>query len=361
MSTSLKPPVAAIVKREPTITYDKKVFTAYKVDKVGVTINFDGPVADPVRLEINRGSFSPDRKVQKSILDPGAQGIYKLKIYSSGQYGPMQLKVDGKVVSTITIRPTAFQSIFFDWIPTIIAAVITAFVIKTFGVASYYIPSESMVPTLEIQDRLLVNRFSYRFYFAEPERGDIMVFRPADKPNVDFIKRVIGVPGDEIQVKDGAVFVNGEKLEESYIKEPPEYSLPNADFEFRNKDANIITTNKDGEPVVKIPEGYYFMLGDNRNDSNDSHVWGLQKRKDIQGKALFIFWPFNRVKLLGDRPTLMAVSEQPAHAESGIASDEPAGKTNQAAATEPDDSKDKAKESVTDKKAKPEADKKSDN
>lgn len=346
MSTN-KPTVKAITKREPTIIYDKKHFTAYKNDYIGVTINFDGPVAEPVKLEINRGSFAPDRKVQKSILDPGAQGIYKLKIYSTGQYGPMHLKADGKVVSTVFIRPTTFQSIFLDWVPTIIAAIITALIIKSYGVASYYIPSESMLPTLEVRDRLLVNRFSYRFNLAKPQRGDIMVFRPADKPNVDFIKRVIGVPGDELQIKDGAVYINGEKLEEPYIKEPPAYTLPNADFEFRNKDANIITTNKDGEPVVKIPEGYYFMLGDNRNDSNDSHVWGLQKAKDIQGKALFVYWPLNRIKLLGDRPVLVAVSDRPAHADSikPENSTQTASNNNSSTATPEDNKKSSNKQS----------------
>lgn len=316
MSTSIKPPVAGISKRVPTISFEKKFLSAAKGDKTGVTINFDGPVPEPVKLEINRGSFSPDRKIQKSILDPGALGIYKLKIYSSGQFGQMHLKVDGNTCSSLNIRPTTFQSIFFDWMPTIIAAIITALIIKSFGVASYFIPSESMVPTLLIHDRLLVNRFSYRFGLAHPQRGDIFVFKPPINPKTDFIKRVIGVPGDELQIKDGAVYINGEKLVEDYIKDQPEYILPNSEFEYRFKESGIISTNKDGEPVLKIPKGQYLMLGDNRNDSRDSHVWGLLDEKGIEGKALFVFWPPSRIKILGDRPLLDAVTGHPANAAS---------------------------------------------
>jgi len=170
----------------------------------------------------------------------------------------------------------------------LIAFALVFFLVKPFVVAAFYIPSPSMVPTLQEHDRVLVNKFIYRL--TEPRRGDIIVFpapKKASPDQKDFIKRLIGLPGDLIQIRsyDG-VYVNGAKLDEPYIGplQTPDYDYP---------------VNEWGKPMppVKIPPGQYFVMGDNRRNSNDSHVWGFLSRKIVLGKAMVIFWPPRRVGL----------------------------------------------------------------
>ncbi|MDD4986834.1 MAG: signal peptidase I [Dehalococcoidales bacterium] len=135
-------------------------------------------------------------------------------------------------------------------------------------VQTYYILSASMEPHLQIGDRVLVNKIIYRFW--SPSRGDIIIFQPEDNPTgIPFIKRVIGLPGDTVEIKNGAVYVNGEALREPYLKQFPSYSMQ----------------------AVIVPAGEYFVLGDNRNISNDSHVWGTVSRDQIIGKASLTLWP----------------------------------------------------------------------
>lgn len=124
----------------------------------------------------------------------------------------------------------------------------------------------SMRPTLEDGEFVLVSRMSYKF--SEYERGDIVVFHFPLDPKEELIKRVIGLPGDHVRVEGGQVFLNGQLLEETYIAEAPRYS---------------------GEWVVT--EGFLFVLGDNRNNSNDSKDWGLLPQENVVGKAVLIYWP----------------------------------------------------------------------
>jgi signal peptidase I len=145
-----------------------------------------------------------------------------------------------------------------------------------------YIPSNSMDPTLHIGDRLLVEKVSYRW--QPPHRGDIVVFTPPPQltklgyaPGQAFIKRVIGVPGQTVQVVDGQVLVNDQPLHEPCILEPPAYLLP----------------------PITVPAGQVFVLGDNRNDSNDSHVWGSLPQTNIIGRARLRFWPLDRLGGVG--------------------------------------------------------------
>jgi signal peptidase I len=157
-------------------------------------------------------------------------------------------------------------------------ALVLAFFIRTFIAEPRYIPSESMLPTLHTGDRLVVEKVSYRF--SDPEFGDIVVFRPPPElqrrgypEDQAFIKRVIGTPGDTLQIDDGKVYLNGNLLQENYIKEPPVKAFP----------------------LIKVPENQYFMMGDNRNDSNDSRYWGFLPKKNMIGKATFRFWPPDRI------------------------------------------------------------------
>ena len=166
---------------------------------------------------------------------------------------------------------------------TLVTAGILAFGIRTFVAEARYIPSASMQPTLEINDRLIIEKLSYRF--TEPERGDVVVFAPTkiliEQDFKDaFIKRVIGLPGEKVQVRGGRVYVNDIALEEKYIEEKPQYDYG----------------------PVKVPDDQYLVLGDNRNNSYDSHYWGFVPRENLIGKAIVRFWPLNRVGSLDEEP-----------------------------------------------------------
>jgi signal peptidase I len=162
-------------------------------------------------------------------------------------------------------------------------ALVFAVIIRLFIAEPRYIPSDSMVPTLQVGDRLVIEKVSYRF--RPPAAGEVIVFDPpkllqeygyaADRA---FIKRIIGTPGDQIQVQSGQVFRNGQPLAESYIAEPPKYEMP----------------------AVTVPENQFFVMGDNRNNSNDSHVWGFLPKDNIIGRAVFRFWTLERFGKLGN-------------------------------------------------------------
>lgn len=152
------------------------------------------------------------------------------------------------------------------------AAFVLALLIQQFVVKPFYIPSESMEPTLVKGDRVLVNRFVYRF--REPERGDVIVFHPPIAPDEDYIKRVAAVGGDTVAVKDGRLFVNGEPQEEPYLKE----SYIEGAF-----------------PEETVPEGYVFAMGDNRNRSGDSRVFGPVRLQSILGEGFLIYWPPGKI------------------------------------------------------------------
>lgn len=131
----------------------------------------------------------------------------------------------------------------------------------------------SMEPTLIKGDILLVNKIAYKL--ADFKYGQIITFHYPLDPEMDYVKRVIGLPGDEVEVKEKQIWVNGKQLYEPYISAPPEY-----------------------EGVWEVPEGQLFVLGDNRNPSADSHVWGFVPEENVIGKALAIYWPLNRLRAL---------------------------------------------------------------
>jgi signal peptidase I len=166
---------------------------------------------------------------------------------------------------------------------TIGLSAILAMGIRHFVAEARYIPSGSMLPTLQINDRLIVDKLMYRF--SDPQRGDIVVFSPTDaleKQNFKdaFIKRTIGLPGETVEVKGGTVYINGTPLREQYLDEKPSYHYG----------------------PVTVPEGQYLVLGDNRNNSYDSHYWGFVPRENIIGRAVIRFWPLNRIGDLDPEP-----------------------------------------------------------
>ncbi len=158
------------------------------------------------------------------------------------------------------------------WLRDIAMACAMAVFIVVFVVQPVKVEGNSMVPLLQDQERIFVNRFIYRF--SDITRGDIVVFwYPRDRRK-SFIKRVVGLPGDQVEIRRGAVIVNGEKIVESYVRK--EYR----DFSsFRR---------------VVVPGGHYFVLGDHRNSSNDSRNWGFVPAANIYGKAIFSYWPVER-------------------------------------------------------------------
>ncbi len=208
----------------------------------------------------------------------------------------------------------------------LVAVLLVFLILRPFVVQAFYIPTGSMEHTLEVNDRILVNKFIY--FFREPQRGDIVVFvspPTADIEQKDFIKRVIGLPGDRLKVAGGYLWRNGEKVNEpSYerdsatgawtcspgpggycIADPMYYDFPDpnralgavspsGDYTYQSPAYDFQITH--GEYVV--PKGYIFVMGDNRNASNDSHVWGPLPRQNLLGKAFCIFFPPQRVRLL---------------------------------------------------------------
>lgn len=184
---------------------------------------------------------------------------------------------------------------FRDTVEAILVALLLALVIRAFIVQAFKIPSGSMLETLQIGDHLLVSKFAYDvrlpsniwldttdgkviYKTGDPQRGDIIVFKYPVDESKDFIKRVIGLPGETVELRDKVVYINGEPLEEPYVRHTSAAMMP----------------VRDNFGPYKVPEGCYFMLGDNREGSHDSRWWGPVKREKIVGKALFIYWSWGK-------------------------------------------------------------------
>ena len=186
------------------------------------------------------------------------------------------------------------KHILREYAESIIIAIILALIIRTFIVQAFKIPSGSMEDTLAIGDHILVNKFVYgtkipftdkRFFkMRDPRRGDVIVFEYPEDTSKDFIKRVIGVPGDEVQVVNKTVMVNGKP-----------YTNPHE----VHKESEIIPAAqnpRDNTKPIKVPEGAYFVMGDNRDRSYDSRFWGFVKMDKIKGLAFIKYWSWDREK-----------------------------------------------------------------
>ena len=166
----------------------------------------------------------------------------------------------------------------FQWVLVILGAVILAFLIDTFVIVNAQIPSGSMENTIMTGDRVFGNRLAYKF--SDPKRFDIIIFKYPDDESQLFIKRIIGLPGETVDIHDGNIYINGSDppLEDVDIKEPMEGSFG----------------------PYTVPEGCYFVMGDNRNNSRDSRYWEntFVSEDEILGKAVLRYWPLNKMKLL---------------------------------------------------------------
>lgn len=172
-----------------------------------------------------------------------------------------------------------FRKFLRETVTTILLALVLAVIIRTYVVEARVIPSSSMLPTIEKWDRVLVNKIVYDI--SDPDRRDVIVFEApvnTGEENQDFIKRVIALPGETVEIKNGRVFINGEPLEEDYVMENPEYNYG----------------------PVEVPSDSLFVLGDNRNSSYDSHLWedAWLKVDKVKGEAFIRYWPPDRLGFL---------------------------------------------------------------
>ncbi len=205
-------------------------------------------------------------------------------------------KCKGKIITKVVKEG-------LEWVDTGIVALILSFFIMTFIIQAFEIPSGSMRNTLIEGDHLFVTKFIYGTHipFTEkviwkikkPRRGDIIVFKSPTEPEKDFIKRCIGLPGDKIEIKDKKVYVNDEHLDESYTIYMDSH-IYTKESSFLSKSYQV----RDNFGPIVVPQGYYFMMGDNRDSSCDSRFWGPLPRKYIKGKALFLYWPLKRIRLI---------------------------------------------------------------
>ena len=198
------------------------------------------------------------------------------------------------------------KSIVREYAEAIIVAMLLAFAIRVFVVQAFKIPSGSMIPTLQIGDHILVSKLSYGLQwptdckmlwsfppvncytsttvitFGQPDRGDIVVFRFPEDEEKDFIKRIVGLPGDTIQLRNKVVLVNGHPLDDKAFTQ--------------RIDPGVIDSSinpRDNFGPVTVPEGSYFVMGDNRDQSLDSRFWGYVREEKIRGKAFRIYWSWN--------------------------------------------------------------------
>jgi signal peptidase I len=189
-----------------------------------------------------------------------------------------------------------------NYLDALIAAGLIALFVTTFVLRTFYIPSVSMVPTLQVGDVLLVDEIAYRV--GSPESGDVAIFRPPFDAREDYIKRVIGLPGDAIAIDNGTVYRNGTALREPYENQPPKYDLSIHGYDIYVNGAPLdrrvaeIPARARWAVPDRVPNGYYFVLGDNRNYSDDSHVWGFVQRGRFVGRAFLVLWPLARLRPL---------------------------------------------------------------
>ncbi len=184
--------------------------------------------------------------------------------------------MDEDIDYNLKMNKESFTKEVVSWILTFVACIICAKLITSFIIVNARVPSASMENTVMTNDRLIANRLAYTF--SDPERFDVIVFVAPDEPDKLFIKRIIGIPGDTVEIDDGQLIINGEVIEnEEYIKEPM---------------STDETLNGNYGPVT-VPEGNYFMLGDNRNNSWDSRYWinTFVPEDTILGEAMFTYYP----------------------------------------------------------------------
>ena len=187
-------------------------------------------------------------------------------------------QAEGPESAQPAIAEKSATSLTLAWLRDLSLSVLIAIVVILFLYQPVKVEGTSMMPSLIDQERIFINKFIYRFGLADIGRGDTVVFWFPGDPTKSYIKRVIGVPGDTVEVNDGTVIINGKPLQESYV--PADYR------------------DHVSMPRRVVPPDQYFVLGDHRVSSNDSRSWGMVPRRYIYGKAVFVYWPLDRIGVL---------------------------------------------------------------
>jgi len=208
-------------------------------------------------------------------------------------------------------RPTSLGRWAWEWIKSIAIAIVLFLVIRTFLVEAFRIPTGSMEKTLLVGDFLLVNKAVYGAHvpgtklelpaFSSPKRGDIIVFTPPHEPGKNYVKRLVGMPGDTLAMRDKVLYINGVPQVEPYVQhtDPSGQSIHVPDMYWQRNylapgvDPEQYRPTRDNWGPIVVPEGRYFVLGDNRDDSEDSRYWGFIDDAAIKGKPLFIYYSFD--------------------------------------------------------------------
>ena len=217
-------------------------------------------------------------------------------------------------------RPAgAEEPMLVEYSKSFFPVILVVFLIRSFIVEPFKIPSGSMMPTLLAGDFILVNKFAYGlrvpilnntfFEIGHPQRGDVFVFHYPPDPSIDYIKRVVGVPGDKIAYRDKQLYVNGKKLDVEFAD----------DYQYVGSGLNMVYAKRYREELggkkhdilieedtivvdaeVEVPPGHYFAMGDNRDNSRDSRVWGFVPENNLVGRAFFIWWNFDNFGRIGN-------------------------------------------------------------
>jgi signal peptidase I len=204
-------------------------------------------------------------------------------------------------MDTAELQPPPFKkSLAREYLESVVVAVILALFIRTFVVQAFKIPTGSMETNLLIGDHLLVNKVVYSPSFGALEeallpkkpiqRGHVVVFKFPEDPARDFIKRVIGLPGEKVEIRDKIVYIGGERLDEPYAQFDPPRSRDDPEYGLRGE------AIRDNMGPRVIPEGQLFVLGDNRDNSRDSRFWGLLPEDQVKGRALLVYWSYEASK-----------------------------------------------------------------
>ncbi len=269
--------------------------------------------------------FLPQRRKKVSALEHG-------NAQRRAELGKMGISQVDDNLADARVR-LIMQPWWLDWTAGLFPVILAVFLLRSFLFEPFKIPSGSMIPTLLVNDLILVNKFHYGvrlpvinvkiFDNNSPQRGDVMVFRYPPKPSLDYIKRVVGVPGDEVAYLNKTLTVNGKPwpktpLPDFLDSDSMRYSKQ---FDENNGSKSYRLLNEDDRPafvpgaddfpfkencrysnlgvVCKVPEGHYFMMGDNRDNSLDSRFWGFVPEKNIVGRAFFVWMNFGNLKRIG--------------------------------------------------------------
>lgn len=173
------------------------------------------------------------------------------------------------------------KTVFREYAESLLIAFILAMIIRAFVVQAFKIPTGSMNPTLIEGDRILVSKFIYNF--RQPKRGEVIVFKYPEDPKLAFIKRLIAIGEENVEIKNGRIFINGQEVTQKELA---------SNFYYNRGDFGKVDQN------VEVPEDSLFVLGDNSANSRDSRYWGFVPKQNLIGKALLIYWPPNRIRLI---------------------------------------------------------------